>query len=69
MLLYKSIRRVYNYVGIRVETGLDYPGHLCHVLSWSSRSDQVYKISGSDPGSNFLVLKIFGGINCTIRVS
>ena len=62
---------MYNCVAIRVETGLDYPGHLCHVLSGSSRSDQVYKISGSDPGSNFLdLLKILlGEINYTIRVS
>ena len=66
----KSICRVYNFVGIRVETGLDYPGHLCYVLSRSSSSDQFYKISGSGPGSNFLVLlKTLEGINCTIRVS
>ena len=39
---------------IRVETGSGYPGHLgqpCHVLSGSSGSDPVYKISGSDPDS------------------
>ena len=30
----------------RVETGLDFPGH---ILSGSSGSDLVYKLSGSDP--------------------
>ena len=38
----------------RVETGSGYPGYagqLGHVLSGSSGSDQVYKISGSDPDS------------------
>ena len=36
----------------RVETESGYPGYvgqLGHVLSGSSGSDQVYKISGSDP--------------------
>ena len=36
---------------IRVETGSGHPGQLCHLLSGSSRSDPVYKISGSDPDS------------------
>ena len=35
----------------RVEIGLGYPGQLGHVLSGSSGSDPVYKISGSDPDS------------------
>ena len=38
----------------RVETGsghLGYRGQPGHVLSGSSRSDPVYKISGSDPDS------------------
>ena len=35
-------------VAIRVKTGL---GHPSHVLSGSSGSDPVYKISGSDPDS------------------
>ena len=35
-------------VATRFETGL---GHLGFVLSRSSRSDLVYKISGSDPDS------------------
>ena len=39
---------------IRVETGSGHPGHPGqpgHVLSGSSGSDPVYKISGSDPDS------------------
>ena len=32
----------------RVETGLGHLGQLCHILSRSSRSDPVYKISRSD---------------------
>ena len=32
-------------VCVRVETGLGHPGH---ILSGSSGSDRVYKISGSD---------------------
>ena len=38
-------------VSTRVETRsghLGYPGQPGHVLSWSSRSDPVYEISGSD---------------------
>ena len=31
------------------ETRLDHPGHLGHVLSGSSWSAPLYKISGSDP--------------------
>ena len=37
---------------VRVETGLCYLDHLGHVLSGSSGSYPVYKISESDPDSN-----------------
>ena len=37
--------------GSRVETGSGHPGQPGHVLSGSSGSDPVYKISGSDPDS------------------
>ena len=40
------------YVHSRVETGSGHPGHLGHpghILSGSSGSDPLYKISGSDP--------------------
>ena len=36
-------------VEIRVETGSGHPGQLGHILSGSSGSDLLYKISGSDP--------------------
>ena len=45
---------IHNYVSVRVETGSGHQGYLgklCHVLSRSSPSDPVYKISGSDPDS------------------
>ena len=38
-------------VCVRVETGLGHPGQPGHILSGSSGSDPVYKISGSDPNS------------------
>ena len=38
-------------VYIRVETGSGHPGHPGHILSGSSGSDPVYKLSGSDPDS------------------
>ena len=34
---------------IRVETGSGHPGHPGHILSGSSGSDPLYKLSGSDP--------------------
>ena len=40
---------------IRVETGSCYPGHPGHILSGSSGSDPLYKISGSDPDSSYIV--------------
>ena len=42
------------YVCYRVETGSGHPGnpgHPGHILSGSSGSDPLYKISGSDPDS------------------
>ena len=35
-------------VANRVETGSGHPGHPGHILSGSSGSDPVYKLSGSD---------------------
>ena len=35
----------------RVETGSGHPGHPGHILSGSSGSDPLYKLSGSDPDS------------------
>ena len=35
----------------RVETGSGHPGQPGHILSGSSGSDPLYKISGSDPDS------------------
>ena len=42
------------YNRVELETGLGHPGnsdHLGHVLSESSGSNQLYKISGSGPDS------------------
>ena len=43
-----KLRAIFMHVQIRVETGLVHLDHLGHVLSKSSRSDMVYKISRSD---------------------
>ena len=40
------------YMCIRVETGSGHLGHPGHILSGSSVSDPLYKLSGSDPDSS-----------------
>ena len=47
-----SIRVEMHIISIRVETGSGHPGYRGqqgHILSGSSGSDPVYKISGCDP--------------------
>ena len=45
------VTKLFNSSYSRVETGSGHPGQLGHVLSGSSGSDPIYKISGSDPDS------------------
>ena len=46
MYMYTHVR---GYTCNRVETGLGHLGHPGHILSGSSGSDPLYKISRSDP--------------------